>query len=800
MPLAAICLLACPAPPSAGGDDSSGSEDESGESETGDEPLPDPPPVAPLHEPTPLDPERWMLGQIYADDDPVRAAIEDGTFTLPTEGEDAFGIDWMVLEPQDDGTLFQSNADEVYFAAELDAPADAYLVVRTGASRALWTNNEHMVPGLVYNGSWYWAALQADPGATNLVVIEGRANALTNAKVFSTPDELVFNLSDLTTPSYYPGDPYEQWIGAPILNPTPTHAVDVRAHVIGSEWVEDTVVFHGGIPAGTTSQVAFQLIPKALPEPGERFVVRLRVEPLHFDWSYEREVEIEVVEAGSVFRRTRRSEVDGSVQFAGVRAPEPFDPDAEYGLILGLHGAAVNAQGHAAAMANKDWAYIVAPTNRRPYGFDWEEWGRLDAIEALDDALAGYAIDDTNVHLSGHSMGGHGTWHVGLHFPHRFAVIGPSAGWISFSTYGGPQIPRGVVGAARAASNTLDFLPNLSDRAVYILHGLSDSTVPAQQAAQMFENLEGVTPDLWYHGEPSAGHWWDHDPDTPGTDCVDWPPMITEMVERSTDPRGLDFDFISAGAWVSPTRAYASIRSEHSPLDRPTLSSRRQGDAVTLTTTNVRSLEIDTDMLSDQGVTSLNVDGEAIELVGGTVVVGPEDGKNALVHGPINQVFMRPYCYVWPDDASPVYADYAAFLASWWAVQGNGQACGVPLSQLRDDVRESMNLIWLGFADPAEIPDLPESVQIDWSPDAITVAGQPFADAAIGFVYPGENGRLSAVFVTTAGDEKLLFRYMPFTSRNGYPDYYIWHDAGPWVGGFFDAEWNVDPEAVGYLQ
>jgi len=27
---------------------------------------------------------------------------------------------------------------------------------------------------------------------------------------------------------------------------------------------------------------------------------------------------------------------------------------------------------------------LVAPTNRRPYGYDWEDWGRADALEVLE--------------------------------------------------------------------------------------------------------------------------------------------------------------------------------------------------------------------------------------------------------------------------------------------------------------------------------------------------------------------------------------------------------------------------------
>ena len=43
-----------------------------------------------------------------------------------------------------------------------------------------------------------------------------------------------------------------------------------------------------------------------------------------------------------------------------------------------------------------------------------------------------FAHDPTQVYLSGHSMGGHGTWHVCLSTPTEFAVIGPSAGWSHF--------------------------------------------------------------------------------------------------------------------------------------------------------------------------------------------------------------------------------------------------------------------------------------------------------------------------------------------------------------------------------
>src|SRR5690606_31364400 len=101
---------------------------------------------------------------------------------------------------------------------------------------------------------------------------------------------------------------------------------------------------------------------------------------------------IEVVRGGGVIARsehalavrkgtevrkvTFRSAIDGSVQYYALRPST--NPDANQSLILSLHGASVEATGQANAYTPKDWAAVVAPTNRRPYGFDWEDWGRLD--------------------------------------------------------------------------------------------------------------------------------------------------------------------------------------------------------------------------------------------------------------------------------------------------------------------------------------------------------------------------------------------------------------------------------------
>jgi poly(3-hydroxybutyrate) depolymerase len=523
-------------------------------------------------------------------------------------------------------------------------------------------------------------------------------------------------------------------------------------------------------------------------------MAHVRVESPSLDWSYDATIEVPVAATGARFRRTRRSAVDGSTQYAAIMPPANVLPGETYGLILSLHGASVEASGQAASYSQKDWAYLVAPTNRRPFGFDWEEWGRLDALEALDDAQARFDIDPLRVHLTGHSMGGHGAWHLGVHFGDRFAVVAPSAGWISFDTYVGPPTPplTTPVARARAASQTLDYIDNFAPQTVYIVHGSADDNVPVSQAREMFQTLGPITPDLTYHEEPGAGHWWDLDRDEEGADCVDWEPMIATMEATDRVELPLDFSFKTPSPWVSATHSFVTVRSEESPMTDASVESSVTGDVVTLTTSNVRSLVLDGAALAAAGVTSASVDGVALAVTPGPLLVGPEDGKTPDQHGPLNQVFHRPFCFVWQDDGSTVFRDYAAWLLSWWTVLGNGHGCGVPLSR-KGEIASTHNLIYLGIPSA----DLDASLPIQWDSNGVTVDGTRFDGAAVFFVYP-DGEKLAAYVSAPAGSEQIVYRWLPFTSRTGMPDFFVRDSEGTLASGFFDATWQVDPAfAVG---
>src|SRR5574340_847283 len=85
--------------------------------------------------------------------------------------------------------------------------------------------------------------------------------------------------------------------------------------------------------------------------------------------------------------------------------------------------------------ARRNTTRSCRPPIRRPFGFDWQDWGAQDALEVLADARRRFTIDTNRIWLAGHSMGGHGTWSVGIHHPGSFAALAPSAGWTTLPLY-----------------------------------------------------------------------------------------------------------------------------------------------------------------------------------------------------------------------------------------------------------------------------------------------------------------------------------------------------------------------------
>jgi len=106
-------------------------------------------------------------------------------------------------------------------------------------------------------------------------------------------------------------------------------------------------------------------------------------------------------------------------------------------------------------------------------------WSDELLLALLDNIESTYAVDLHRVYLTGLSMGGYGTWSLGMKYPERFAAIAPICG-------GGQTIP--IVLAQHGFDP--DRLANLKALGVWAFHGGKDPVVPTNESVRMVDMLK----------------------------------------------------------------------------------------------------------------------------------------------------------------------------------------------------------------------------------------------------------------------------------------------------------------------
>ncbi|HTB62625.1 MAG TPA: hypothetical protein VK737_03470 [Opitutales bacterium] len=154
--------------------------------------------------------------------------------------------------------------------------------------------------------------------------------------------------------------------------------------------------------------------------------------------------------------RAYRSVVDGTAQPYHVTIPASYDPAKPMPLYIYLHG-----MSHYVPDMGWDWAgtadranaggngnYIrVEMFGRGNNSFRWA--GETDVLEALASVRKRYNIDPDRILLAGFSMGGAGSWQIGLHNPDMFCGLEIDAGVI-----GNRMTMDGLTPAQKAATAT----------------------------------------------------------------------------------------------------------------------------------------------------------------------------------------------------------------------------------------------------------------------------------------------------------------------------------------------------------
>jgi len=551
-------------------------------------------------------------------------------------------------------------------------------------------------------------------------------------------------------------------------------------------------------------------------------------------------------------KQTFLSDIDGGVQYYSI-APSSNKNIDNPALFFSVHGASVEAVNQARAYKKKDWGHLVAPTNRRPFGFAWEDWGRLDALEVFDHAQNLLKTDPQHTYLTGHSMGGHGTWYLGATYPDRWAAIAPCAGYPDLLEYRGSFTRRlkrmddedfkrfgmtreqvnkmlssniltnqedilidSVMRRAGNPSRTLKLKRNYLHYGVYILHGEVDTVVPTFIAREMRANLGSFHNDFAYYEYPNGTHWY-------GDHSVDWPLIFDFFKFREIKPSDEieKIEFYTASPGVSSKSHFIEIHQQEIPFEISSFNFKR--DTISsITTENVAALNID---LGEMGNNSsiIKVDDQEVRIEdnGATLSLSknsaswqvskkpPFNQKGPHRNGSFKDAFRNNMVLVYASKGSTTENEWwhhrALFDAEKFYYRGNGNIELVKDTDFSPEKYPDQNVIIYGNRDNNTAWELLlNTCPLQVENGKISMQNRSFDSEEFGiyFIYPRADSNTASVGVVSATGEKgMKAVYANLYLENGttFPDLIIVNSnvikegvAGIEGAGFFGNDWSVE--------
>jgi hypothetical protein len=489
-------------------------------------------------------------------------------------------------------------------------------------------------------------------------------------------------------------------------------------------------------------------------------------------------------ETGRSVVRGYRSRIDGSVQPYAVTYPADFGKDAhkKWRLDVVLHGRDARLTevsflhahcGAEEASRDQQWVQIDI-YGRGNNAYRWA--GEVDVAEAVDNfllveqGLKRDFYDPSRVVLRGFSMGGAGTWHLGLHRPDHWCVIGPGAGFAT--THGYAKLPDKLPPEQEACLHiydAVDYAENVFNVPVVAYAGADDPQIAAMRAIDARVKAAGMSmsPPLI---APGLGHSFP----------AEWKQKAeAEYAKyaakgRAAYPPNMHFE-----TWTLkyPSCDWVEILALERHYRRALVDAEQKDDGFTIKTANVTILHLTLPAGSIRQATPVMIDDQKIEAmpylpapdaVALHLYLEKRDGKwsNVLperlvtqrlrglhkvtgLQGPIDDAFMGRFLCVrgrgpaW-HEATQTYADAALErFRDEWSKYFRGDL------PIKDDVEvtpqdiASAHLIL--FGDPSSntliqqiLPDLP----MKWSKERITWQGKEYdaAEHVPVLIYPSPLG------------------------------------------------------------
>ncbi len=222
---------------------------------------------------------------------------------------------------------------------------------------------------------------------------------------------------------------------------------------------------------------------------------------------------------------------DGSRKYAVFVPPQYFiEPDHKWPLLVVLHGSGeIGTDGVAPTQLGMG-PYIAGRPKRFPFIAVFPQahamWYRgkeeIAIYQVIEDTCRQYRVDRDRIYLTGFSMGGFGTWELGVRRPDLFAALVP------------------ICGAA-----PMDYLGNLVNMPVWAFHGALDANVKVEGSRDAVARLKALGGSPQYTEFPQVAHnSWDTAYHTPA--LYKW--LLSQR--RVANPRTIDYTFPSGAIQV----------------------------------------------------------------------------------------------------------------------------------------------------------------------------------------------------------------------------------------------------------
>lgn len=468
------------------------------------------------------------------------------------------------------------------------------------------------------------------------------------------------------------------------------------------------------------------------------------------------------------------STVDGSVQPYAVTLPAGFDPTAaqRWPLHVELHGRNdklnevrfIHQFEGKTPKQESTWIQLDV-FGRTNNAYRWA--GEADVFEAMAALMRRVRIDENRITLRGFSMGGAGSWHLGLHYPSLWSSVGAGAGFVETVHHTKLKEPLSPLHAKLTRIyDAQGYALNAFDVPILGYGGELDAQLFAGQTMHARGEELGVPIPLLIG--PKTAHQWHPE------SLKEFMAFHAKYTQQGRPP----FPAPDKLKFITYTLKYnkcewMTIEEQIVPYE-PTLVDAAvdaANETLNVTTTNVSVLQIMRDIAETiviDGGKPLQLNNAASNLLPGVYFEKRPDGwvawdyershkyashdnrgdelrKRHNLQGPIDDAFMQPFVCV-----APTGKPWSVEQTEWakWTMQRfarefdqrlRGQVRLVNDTQVTDELIESQNLIL--FGDPgsnAVLAKIVDHLPCKWSRDQIELQGIAYksAEHGLAMIYP----------------------------------------------------------------